>query len=103
MMSADKLKPTAQQPIQHRLKRVAIFGVGLIGGSFALALKKAGAVEHVVGVGRSLALLELCRTYWESNTCRSYSRRYRYVSTAKMFCATSSAAMANEKAIEKPT
>lgn len=43
---------------QARLKRVAIFGVGLIGGSFALALKKAGAVEHVVGVGRSVASLE---------------------------------------------
>ncbi|HTD04269.1 MAG TPA: prephenate dehydrogenase/arogenate dehydrogenase family protein [Undibacterium sp.] len=32
--------------------KVAIFGVGLIGGSFALALKKAGAVAQVVGVDR---------------------------------------------------
>lgn len=32
--------------------RVAVIGVGLIGGSFALALKKAKAVKHVVGVGR---------------------------------------------------
>jgi prephenate dehydrogenase len=32
---------------------VAVIGVGLIGGSFALALKKAGACEHVVGTGRS--------------------------------------------------
>jgi prephenate dehydrogenase len=39
-------------------KRIAIFGVGLIGGSFALALKKAGAVQQVVGVGRSLASLQ---------------------------------------------
>jgi prephenate dehydrogenase len=39
------------------LKRIAIFGVGLIGGSFALALKKAGAVGHVVGVGRTAATL----------------------------------------------
>ena len=39
-------------------RKVAIFGVGLIGGSFALALKRAGAVEHVVGVGRSLRSLE---------------------------------------------
>ena len=36
----------------------AIFGVGLIGGSLALSLKKAGAVDRVVGVGRSRANLE---------------------------------------------
>ena len=34
-------------------ERVAVVGVGLIGGSFALALKQAGACRHVVGVGRS--------------------------------------------------
>ncbi len=39
------------------LKKIVIFGVGLIGGSFALALRKAGAVEQVVGVGRSEASL----------------------------------------------
>ncbi|TFW10457.1 prephenate dehydrogenase/arogenate dehydrogenase family protein [Oxalobacteraceae bacterium OM1] len=39
-------------------KKIAIFGVGLIGGSFALALKKAGAVERVAGVGRSAASME---------------------------------------------
>jgi prephenate dehydrogenase len=38
-------------------KKITIFGVGLIGGSFALALKKAGAVAQVVGVGRSTASL----------------------------------------------
>jgi prephenate dehydrogenase len=32
--------------------KVVIFGVGLIGGSFALALKRAGAVREMVGVGR---------------------------------------------------
>ena len=37
--------------------KVVIFGVGLIGGSFARALKKAGAVETVVGIGRSAASL----------------------------------------------
>lgn len=42
-------------------KKIAIFGVGLIGGSFALALKKAGAVQHVVGVGRTAATLERAR------------------------------------------
>ncbi len=35
------------------LKKITIFGVGLIGGSVALALKKAGASTHIVGVGRS--------------------------------------------------
>jgi prephenate dehydrogenase len=39
-------------------KKITIFGVGLIGGSFALALKKAGAVQSVVGVGRTIASLE---------------------------------------------
>lgn len=36
-----------------RFERVAVIGVGLIGGSFALALKTAGACKHVVGAGRS--------------------------------------------------
>jgi len=40
-------------------ERVAIVGVGLIGGSFALALKKAKACRHVVGVGRSAANLKV--------------------------------------------
>lgn len=39
--------------MSFQLDKVVIFGVGLIGGSFALALKSAGAVRHVVGVGRS--------------------------------------------------
>ena len=40
-------------------ERVAILGVGLIGGSFALALKQARACGHVTGAGRSRANLEL--------------------------------------------
>jgi prephenate dehydrogenase len=35
------------------IDRLAIIGVGLIGASLALALKKAGAVGHIVGCGRS--------------------------------------------------
>jgi len=42
--------------------RLAVIGVGLIGGSFALALKAAKAVEHVVGVGRNSANLQLARS-----------------------------------------
>ena len=34
------------------LAKVVIVGVGLIGGSFALALKRAGQVGEVVGIGR---------------------------------------------------
>jgi prephenate dehydrogenase len=41
--------------------RVAIIGVGLIGGSFALALKKARRCGHVVGAGRSRANLARAR------------------------------------------
>ena len=39
------------------LKKIALFGVGLIGGSFALALKKAGVVGEVTGVGRTASVL----------------------------------------------
>lgn len=34
-------------------RRVAVIGIGLIGGSFALAAKRAGVVERVTGVARS--------------------------------------------------
>ena len=34
------------------INKLVIVGVGLIGGSFALALRKAGQVKHIVGVGR---------------------------------------------------
>lgn len=36
-----------------KFKKIVIFGVGLIGGSFAMALRKARAVDTVVGFGRS--------------------------------------------------
>jgi prephenate dehydrogenase len=40
------------------LKKIVIFGVGLIGGSVALALKKAGSIAKIVGVGRSTESLQ---------------------------------------------
>lgn len=43
------------------LKKVVIFGTGLIGGSFALALRRANAVAEVVGFGRSIETLEQAR------------------------------------------
>ena len=36
-----------------RIGKLVVVGVGLIGGSFALALRQAGAVDRVTGVGRS--------------------------------------------------
>lgn len=41
--------------------RVAVIGTGLIGGSFALAAKKAGAVGCVIGVARSEATRQTAR------------------------------------------
>jgi pimeloyl-ACP methyl ester carboxylesterase len=38
-------------------EKVVIFGVGLIGGSFALALRQAGQVGELVGFGRTLGSL----------------------------------------------
>jgi prephenate dehydrogenase len=40
------------------IDRLVIVGVGLIGGSFARALREAGVVKTIVGVGRSRANLE---------------------------------------------
>ncbi|MFO7983219.1 MAG: prephenate dehydrogenase/arogenate dehydrogenase family protein [Desulfuromonadales bacterium] len=40
------------------IPKLTIVGVGLIGGSLALALKEAGAVGEVIGVGRGRANLE---------------------------------------------
>jgi prephenate dehydrogenase len=40
------------------LKKIVIFGVGLIGGSVALALKKAGSAAQIIGVGRSTESLQ---------------------------------------------
>ena len=38
---------------ERLIDKLVIIGVGLIGGSFALALRKAGLVRHIAGVGRS--------------------------------------------------
>lgn len=43
------------------VKRLAIVGVGLIGGSLARALKNAGFVDEVVGNGRNEATLQRAR------------------------------------------
>lgn len=44
------------------LKRLAVIGVGLIGGSFALALRRVGAVGSIVGADADGANLETARS-----------------------------------------
>lgn len=48
------------QATQSRLffNKIVLIGVGLIGGSFALSLKKAQAAKHIVGLDRHLTSLE---------------------------------------------
>jgi prephenate dehydrogenase len=41
-----------------RVKRIALVGVGMIGGSFALAVRRAGLAGTIVGVDRDAAALE---------------------------------------------
>jgi prephenate dehydrogenase len=48
-------------PEEAALGKLVVVGVGLIGGSFALALRHAGAASAVVGVGRTKANLEAAR------------------------------------------
>src|SRR5262245_51619333 len=43
--------------------RVAIVGVGLIGGSIGLALRERGLAEEVVGIGRRMVSLEKAATF----------------------------------------
>lgn len=49
---------TQKRPFFNKL---VLIGVGLIGGSFALSLKKARAVTHIVGLDRHLTYLEAAK------------------------------------------
>ncbi len=53
------------------LGKLIVVGVGLIGGSFALALRSGGAVRNVVGVGRSIANLDAAQR--QGITDRTYT------------------------------
>jgi len=44
-----------------RLQNVAVVGVGLIGGSIGLALRKLGLAEKVIGIGRRQITLRIAR------------------------------------------
>jgi prephenate dehydrogenase len=50
-----------QKTKTNTFDKVVIFGVGLIGGSFALAMRKAGMAGEVVGFGRSASNLQQAR------------------------------------------
>jgi prephenate dehydrogenase len=45
-----------------RIKKLCIIGVGSIGGSLACALRAAGCVEHITGIGRHVDRLEQAKT-----------------------------------------
>jgi len=51
----------AEGRVPRLFERVTIAGVGLIGGSLALAARAAGLIGEVVGLGRGAANLELAR------------------------------------------
>ncbi len=51
----------AAAPRRVLIGKLVVFGVGLIGGSFALALKRHKAVARVIGLGRSRANLLTAR------------------------------------------
>lgn len=48
----------AQRPGPRRFRRVAILGVGLLGGSFALAAKRAGLADEIVGYSKSPSTIQ---------------------------------------------
>ncbi|WAI82778.1 MULTISPECIES: prephenate dehydrogenase [Achromobacter] len=54
----DALPSTDQGAAGPLIPVLAVVGVGLIGGSFAAALRRAGQVGRVLGVGRSASSLE---------------------------------------------
>ena len=56
MSLSDETSP--EQRSSFHIETLAVVGVGLIGGSFALALKQAGCVGRVLGVGRQQQTLE---------------------------------------------
>jgi prephenate dehydrogenase len=51
--------------------RIVVCGVGLIGGSFALALKARGLVREVVGLGRRMSTLEEAKSLGVIDTIAS--------------------------------
>jgi len=52
---------TGKTPALTRFNQLGVIGCGLMGGSFALALKRAGLVKRVVGFSKSPSTTELAR------------------------------------------
>lgn len=52
---------TRELPAMSKWNSVAILGVGLIGGSIGLALRRGGLADHVTGIGRSQSRLRNAR------------------------------------------
>jgi prephenate dehydrogenase len=50
-------------PYIKELRRIAIVGVGLMGGSFGLAVRAAGAPARRIGIGRRQSTLDLALAY----------------------------------------
>lgn len=67
--------------MSQRISSVAIIGVGLIGGSFGMALKKRGLAERVIGIGRSP---ERLRRAVDLGAVDSYSTDLTVVSKADL-------------------
>ncbi|WP_349709129.1 prephenate dehydrogenase/arogenate dehydrogenase family protein [Comamonas sp. w2-DMI] len=59
-MPFQELQPGLQPPLQP-FEQLGLIGCGLMGGSFALALKKAGLVKRVVGYSKSPSTTERAR------------------------------------------
>ena len=80
-------KPASGKKIAAKkaVGKLVIFGVGLIGGSFALALKQQRAVGHVVGVGRTRANLLAAKRL--GKTVVGIDQEERYCAIAAERCA----------------
>ena len=60
--SMDTLIGTyADTPAKPQFKRLAVLGVGLLGGSFALAAKHAGLAQEIVGYSKSPSTIKAAR------------------------------------------
>ena len=70
---------SASPPPLQSFNRIVVFGVGLIGGSFALALKQANAVKQVIGVGRRAETLQRAQALGIIDTIGQFFADLRYL------------------------
>ncbi len=60
--NASTMSASSRTPQQDPVSILAVVGVGLIGGSIALAARRRGLVQQVIGIGRNLARLKAARS-----------------------------------------